>query len=497
MKKVCLALCLAASCSLSALGQQFRASYSPAVSNQPFTGRVIAYLSKENKEPRTEEVWLKRFPCFMVAVNHVKPGESIVLDDKAVAYPVALSNIERGEYYVQIVWDRNLGGRAIGASAGNLYNPAQKISLTKDYKAIFRVVATKTVPAEAEFKETEFAKELKVPSPLLSAFLSRPTTVDAAVILPKEYQAEPDRKFPVVFEIAGYQGVYRRFSGSTTPSPTLAGTPVIKVFLDGKCPLGHSVYANSDNNGPWSDALLTELIPALEKRFRCNGARFLWGHSSGGWTALWLQTHYPKDFTACWASSPDPVDFRSFFKVDLYQNQNLFYAPDSSLRSMATVAQTFPWLAMKDIYRAEDVMYRGEQMHSFDAVFSKKGRDGWPQALCNSRTGAVDSTVVNQWKAYDISLYLHNNWAALKPDLDGKVRVSVGTFDNFYLNHAVVLLEKRMKELNASFQFVYYPADHFTLGTHEYVDEGYAFLNQKYTEWQAKQPTTGKNKPGS
>jgi len=28
--------------------------------------------------------------------------------------------------------------------------------------------------------------------------------------------------------------------------------------------LGHSVYANSDNNGPWGDALIKEFIPALE-----------------------------------------------------------------------------------------------------------------------------------------------------------------------------------------------------------------------------------------
>ena len=121
----------------------------------------------------------------------------------------------------------------------------------------------------------------------------------------------------------------------------------IIVYLDGNCRLGHSVYANSDNNGPWGDALVKEFIPELEKQYRCDGARLLRGHSSGGWTVLWLQTHYPSVFTACWSSSPDPVDFRDFQKINLYEGENLYYAKDSSLRMVATVAGRFPWVSMK------------------------------------------------------------------------------------------------------------------------------------------------------
>ncbi|RZK93321.1 MAG: hypothetical protein EOO62_32150 [Hymenobacter sp.] len=300
----------------------------------------------------------------------------------------------------------------------------------------------------------------------------------------------------MLFEVSGYGGMARQAASRNQWGMTIADTPVIKVFLDGKCPLGHSVYANnanSANNGPWGDALVSEFIPALEQRFRCNGARLLWGHSSGGWAVLWLQTHYPKVFAACWSSSPDPVDFRAFSNVNLYKDRNLFYAPDSSLRSMATVAGFFPWLAMKDMYQAEHVLYRGEQLHSFKAVVSAQGRDGRPLEICDSRTGAVDSAVFQHWKSYDISQYLAANWDALRADLDGKVRVSVGRFDNFYLNRAVTLLEARLKEKNAAVQFAYYQAGHFTLGMVEYIKEGYAFLNQQYLAWQAKQPSTSKN----
>jgi hypothetical protein len=483
MKKISISILLATLFCLNGFGQKFRASYSPAAFNHSFTGNVVVYMSKENKNPKEGEIGFECFPCYSVFVKNVKPGESIIIDDKAVSYPCPLSDIERNEYYVQIVWDRNLGGRSIAESPGNMYNSTERINITKDTKAIFNIVAAEVIPAVAPFKETEFVKELKVSSSLLNKFHNKPMTVDAAIILPKEYYKEPGRKFPVLFTVAGYGGSYYHYSGETKPGETVDSLPVIRVYLDGNCSLGHSVYANSDNNGPWGDALTTEFIPALEMKYRCNGARLLTGHSSGGWTVLWLQTQYPKVFDGCWSSSPDPVDFRNFQKINLYSDKNMFYDKDSSLRLVATVAGFIPWAYMKDVYRMENVVSRGEQMHSFNAVFSKKGNDGMPQSLCNSNTGEIDSAVFVHWKNYDISLYLRTNWEKIKSDLDGKIRVSVGTGDNFLLNHAVTMLETEMKKLNSTFKFAYYPGDHFTVHTPEYRNDGYQFLKQKYMEW--------------
>ena len=487
MKKICFSTLLSCFFFVNSFSQQFKASYSSSVFDKPFTGNVIAYLSKENKEPKNGSVGFDLFPCFSVFVKDIQPGQAITIDDNAISYPTSLSDIERGEYYVQIVWDRNLGGRSIATSPGNLYNRSIKINITKDTKKIFSIVATQLIPAFSKFKETEFLKELKAPSLLLSKFKGSSMSVDGAVILPKEYYNEPDRKFPVLFYVFGYGGDYHELSGDTTQFPSLIDSiPVITVILDGNCSLGHSVYANSENNGPWGDALATEFIPLLENKYRCNGARLLTGHSSGGWTVLWLQTQYPNVFDGCWSSSPDPVDFKNFQKINLYEDKNMFYDKDSSLRLVATVAGIIPWTTMKNVYQMENVVYRGEQMHSFNAVFSKKGIDGMPQSICNSHTGEIDSSVFSNWKKYDIALYLKNNWNSIKPELDGKVRVSVGKGDNFLLNYAVSHLEAQMKELNSSFQFAYYPGDHFTVFTKEYSKEGYQFLKQKYLEWLAK-----------
>ena len=482
IKKVLISLSLLFLTALSSFSQKLSVSYPDSLLKQPFTGNILVYLSKNNKNPKNGIASLDNSPCARINVKNVKPGAPVIIDDKAIGFPVALSDMERGDYHVQVVWDRNLGGRPISESPGNLYSVPQIIKFTKNYVEVYAIRATRVVP-ETIFKDTRFARELKVPSALLSKFHHRTMTMNAAVLLPEQYYTEPQRKFPVKFEISGYGGDYHRFSGYAKPAPLLDTTACIVVFLDGSCAQGHSVYANSENNGPWGDALIKELIPALEKTYRSNGARLLYGHSSGGWAVLWLQTHYPKSFAGCWSSSPDPVDFRSFLRINLYEHQNMFYGKDGSLNQIGTVDGAFPWFSMKNNYQMEQVIYRGEQMHSFDAAFSEKGADGQPLRICDYRSGEVDTNVFQHWKNYDISLYLRKNWNTVKNDLDGKVMVSVGNYDNNYLNYAVKLLDAEMQKVNSTFVFAYYNADHFLVELPENMKSGKEFLERRYQKW--------------
>jgi hypothetical protein len=441
--------------------------------------------------PKDTEVGLELFPCYSVYAKSIKPGSNVTFNDNATSYPVKLSDLERGEYFVQAVWDRSLGGRSIAASPGNIYSQSINVTFTKDTKKIFTIKCDQVI-TEQVFAETESVKELKVHSSLLTSFYKRPITVNAAVVLPAEYFSEPIRKFPVIFKIFGYGSDYHTFSGmKNSEFQPFDTTAIIRVYLDGNCPLGHSEYANSENNGPWGDAFVEEFIPSLEKQYRCNGARLITGHSSGGWSVLWLQIRYPKIFAGCWSSSPDPVDFRSFLKINLYTDKNMFNNKDGELRPYATIAGRFPWLYVKDIYRTENVISRGEQMHSFEAVFSRKNKEGDPEKLCDPNTGEIDSLTVMHWKDYDISLYLRTNWDGIKQDLDGKIRISVGQDDNWFLNYPVQLLEEEMKKLDSRFVFAYYPGDHLTVFTDEYRILGTQFLEQKYVEWL---DTTNKSK---
>lgn len=465
-------------CCIQTFAQQLSVSFPDSLLKQPFSGNIIVYLSKGTKEPKDMLSLLESAPCFRVNVKNIRPGAAVTIDDKAVYFPVPLSDIERGQYFVQVVWDRNLGGQSIGQSPGNLYSSSRKINFTKDRAQTFTIAADKIVP-EKEFKQTEFVKELRVPSRLLSDFHHQSYYLNAAVRLPKEYFTQPNRRFPVKFSVFGFGGNYHNLSNYNEPMDPIDTIPCIGVYLDGNCPLGHSVYANSENNGPWSDALIKELIPQLEKTYRTNGQRLLFGHSSGGWTVLWLQTQYPEVFTATWSSSPDPVDFNNFQQVNLYAHDNFYYDADSTLRPVGTVAGVLPWISMRNAWQMERVLYRGEQMHSFEAVFSKKGADGNPERILNDETGEIDTTVLKHWQQYDIAAYLVKNWVKVKDKLDGKVRISVGNQDNFLLNYAIKLLEEKMGQLHASFVFAYYPGDHFTVRSPQWIKDGDEFFKSK------------------
>jgi len=461
MKQLSLAWAILLLTLATASAQQFKVSYSPAVFDSTFSGHVILYLSKTAKEPKNE----LDEPCYGRVVTAVHPGDPVIFDQNAVFFPKPLSQLERGTYYVQAVWDRDLGGRSIGTGPGNLYSKTIQVNFGDDNTQLTTLICDQVVP-QPVFVNSTYDRELKVYSKLLSKFNRRVVTVNAAVIIPKEYLTEPARKFPVVFNIAGFGGNYHHYSkenGDTSASSPMDTTACIKVYMDGDCPMGHSTYANSDNNGPWGDAIVKEFIPELEKEYRCNGAILGKGHSSGGWAVLWLQTHYAKVFAGINASAPDFVDFRMCYRGNIYEHRPIKVMP-----------------------RFEDVVYRGEQGHSFDAVYGLRGADGQPRGLHDYTTGRMNMDVLQHWQQYDISLYLRKNWHRLKKDLGDKIRISVGNEDTYGLQKPVHLMEEEMEKIGATIAFAYYPGTHFTVSTPAYRKDQDQWLENKYHEWLAK-----------
>lgn len=467
----------------AARAQQFKVSYAPAAFAGPFTGNVILYLSAKNTQPKDHAGW----PCYRLAARGVRPGQAVVFSDAAISFPTLLSRLPRGEYYVQAVWDRNRGqARVIGQSPGNPYSVARKITLAAPTDT-FSLVCDQVVAAPV-FVESTFCKELKVPSARLSAFLRQPITLNAAVILPADYHRHPSRRYPVVFTIGGFTASYLHYSRSES-TDTLPATPIdtiacIRVYLDGECALGHSVYANSANNGPVGDAFTAEFLPYLDSHYRTNGGRVLRGHSSGGYAVAYLLTHYPRLFAGGNASSPDPVDFHSFVGTNLYTAaRRTPFADSVSMEQKPPVGVVFdrPNIA----HSFEAVIYRGEQDASFDAVFSPIAKNGQPQPLFDPRTGALDRAVFAHWQRYDLTQYVRQHWASLRPDLNGKLRISVGTEDTYLLNQPVQLMEQAMKALGADIAFAYFPGTHFSVFTPDYKKAETQWLKKTYLAWLA------------
>ena len=73
-----------------------------------------------------------------------------------------------------------------------------------------------------------------------------------------------------------------------------------------------SYAVNSENLGPYGDAIMHELLPMIEKKFHGLGqgwARTVFGGSTGGWETLGVQVFYPDEINGAWAGCPDPDRF--------------------------------------------------------------------------------------------------------------------------------------------------------------------------------------------
>lgn len=446
---------------------QFSVTWDPSLLKEPFSGRVVVFLGKGG-EPRFGPDWFRPSPMYTAIVKNAQPGNPVlVTNDNAIGFPGKLGEMKAGEYTVQVVMDRNLGGRAIGSSPGNLYSEPVKLTLAPATSGSVSIVCNKIIE-EPVFKDTKHVREAVIESKLLSTFYGRPTKMHAAVVLPDAWFTDPNKKFPIIYEIPGFGGSHLMLSGRDTVRGTLRNEqPFIFVVLNPDCPTGHCVFADSANNGPWGEALTTEFIPSIEAKFRAigkSGARYVTGHSSGGWSSLWLQVTYPDVFGAVWSTSPDPVDFRDFQKINLYDpKSNMFIDEQGQPRPLARMGEK-PFIFYKPFSDMERPL-RGEQLGSFEGVFSEKGEDGEPKKLWNRETGAIDPAVAESWKKYDISLTLRNNWATLGPKLKGKLHVYMGDIDTFYLDGAVRLLKKDMADLGSDAAIDIVPGDHGSMMT--------------------------------
>jgi hypothetical protein len=173
---------------------------------------------------------------------------------------------------------------------------------------------------------------------------------------------------------------------------------------------------------------------------------------------------YPDFFGGVWSTSPDPVDFRDFQRINIYNSQSNFFADESGKPRPLARMNGKPVLFYKPFSDMEVVMGHGGQLSSFEAVFSPRGADGRPQQLWNRMTGRIDPQVARSWEKYDIRLVLERNWKTLGPKLAGKLHVYTGSEDTFYLEGAVALLKASLAKLGSDAVIEIVPGrDHGTL----------------------------------
>lgn len=488
-----IALCGAVQNIIAADELHFKIKLDNAIAqNQPFSGRLLIFMTKNPKPLETIEADFKDPNAVYISateVSNLEPGKIIDINADQLSFPGKFSDAPKGEYQIMALLDRDHSYAYDGMGAGDVFSDVVKVNRLL---GTTELTLSKIVP-EKKLNVPEGAKVIEYESPMLSAFWGRPIKIEASVTLPPSYDKSKNQKYPTVYVIHGYGG---------SSLKQLNGTPYLrKLMSDGKIPemiyvalnakfsLGHHAFADSANNGPWGTALTQEFIPYLEKQFRMDAkpsGRFLNGHSSGGWSSLWVMITHPDFFGGTWSTSPDPVDFHNFTGPDLTKNpaQNLYLDERGREYNLVRINGK-EVMSVKQYVQQERVLgHFGGQFASFEAVFSPKGFDGQPMPLFDRESGRIDPFVQKAWGKYDVSRYLRTNWKTLAPKLKGKLHIIVGTADTFHLDEAVRLLDAELKKLGSDAKIEYVEGrDHFNLykdGLNERIaSEIYAVARQK------------------
>ena len=490
-----------------AFAQSFEVLLPRSLADEPLDGRLLLLLSTDDSaEPRFQ---ISDGPntqlVFGIDVNNWVPGTRRRFDVHSFGYPFeSLRDVPAGEYRVQILlhkyetfvradghtvklpMDRG-EGQQWNRAPGNLLSEIATIDYHPLQPAPYRLELARAIPPIEPPADTEYIKHIRIKSELLSAFWGRDMYLGAHVLLPQGWAEHPEVKYP----LAIFHGHFPSdFGGWRTTPPDLSEPcqysarfgldcynhivqqeaydfyktwtgpdfpRVIAIEIQHPTPFYDDSYAvNSANQGPYGDAITYELIPEIERRFRGIGegwARFTYGGSTGGWEALAVQVKYPEEYNGCYAACPDPIDFRAFCLVDLYEDENAYFIDSRFKRterpahrdSLGFVSST----VREQNHRELALGTRGrsgQQWDIWEATYSPVDTDGYPRRIWDKYTGQIDKEVAAYWREnYDLSYIMRRDWDTLGPKLRGKVHIYCGDMDNYYLNNAVYLTEEFLR----------------------------------------------------
>jgi len=499
-------LLLAASAAYA--GVRFDISFPRERSAAALDGRLLLMLSTNPAaEPRFQ---ITDSPAtqlvFGVDVDGMKPGMPVGVDASAFGYPLrSLNAVKPGEYTVQALLHRyetfrrsdghtvkmpmDRGeGQQWSRAPGNLYSKPVKMRIDPAQNERIPILLDQEVAPVAELKDTKYIKHIRIQSEMLTRFWGRPMYLGAHVLLPEGFDQHPNAHYPIAifhghfpadfggfrteppdpnlepdynarFQMKGYNRTvqqeaydfYKKWTGPGFPRFLIVEVQHANPYYD------DSYAVNSANLGPYGDAIMRELVPEIERRFRGIGqgwARFTYGGSTGGWEAMAVQMFYPDDFNGAFVACPDPVDFRAFMTVNLYEDRNAYFIEGPHLRIPRPshrnyLGQVSTTMESSNLFELALGTHSrsGGQFDIWEAVYSPVGADGYPARIFDKATGAIDPKVAEYWREhYDLTAILQRDWATLGPKLQGKLHIYCGDMDTYYLNNAVYRLEEFLKQ---------------------------------------------------
>ncbi|MCI0337999.1 MAG: hypothetical protein L0226_10500 [Acidobacteria bacterium] len=492
---------------------RFSISFPAERSKTPLDGRLLLMISTDgSKEPRLQiDNSPKTQQIFGIDVDNLKPGQNAFVDGNVFGYPMkGLGQIPPGTYWVQALlhkyetfkradghtvklpMDRG-EGQHWNLAPGNFFSKPKQVSIDPNKAETISISLDQEIPPITPPKDTRYIKHIKIQSKKLTEFWGRPMYLGACVLLPHGFDEHPQARYPLMvfhghfpntfggfretppdpnlepdysdrFKIKGYNRIqqeyaykfYEEWIGPNFPRFVVIEIQHANPFYD------DSYAVNSANLGPYGDAINYELIPYIEEKFRCIGqgwSRFTYGGSTGGWEALATQMFYPDMYNGCFAACPDPIDFRAYTVVNLYEDKNAYYLESQWKRTprpghrnyLGHVSATLEEMNHHELVLGTKSR-SGDQWDIWEAVYSPVGPDGYPKRIWNKSTGEIDRSVAEYWREnYDLGHILGRDWKTLGPKLEGKIHIYCGDMDNYYLNNAVYLVEEFLKSTTNPF----------------------------------------------
>lgn len=490
--------------STQASGPEFSVRFDAELTEQAQDGRLLLLLAThEEEEPRflvnnSADTQL----VFGLNVENWQGGDAAVIDDGAIGFPLAsLAEVPAGTYYVQALLNRYKDfslsngkvvslppdrgeGQQWNRKPGNFYSTPVKVEIGESQTERFVLVLDQVIPDIVPPDDSKYIKHIRMRSDLLSEFWGEDVYLGAHVLLPHGFDEHPDARYPLMifhghfpsdfggfrpeppeadlepeyserFDVDGYNIIQQQEAHSLYQTWISEDFPrFIVIEIQHPTPYYDDSYAvNSASQGPYGDALTYELIPYIEEQFRGLGegwARFTYGGSTGGWEAMAVQVFYPDEYNGAFIACPDPIDFRAYMAVNIYEDDNAYWY-DSQFQKLPRPGHRdylgHVHASQYDYNRIEAVLgdkgRSGQQFDIWEATYSPMGEDGYPQRLWDKETGKIDRDVAEYWKEnFDLRYILQRDWATLGPKLEGKLHIYTGDMDNYYLNNAVYLTEK-------------------------------------------------------
>jgi hypothetical protein len=489
-------------------GIGFTVTLDPALAEGAQDGRLLLMLSThQEKEPRfLVGVSADTQLIFGRNVEGWAAGSERTIDGAAIGFPLDnLSRVPPGTYYAQALLNRYQDfhlangkvvslppdrgeGQQWNRKPGNLYSTPVEITIGEASAGRYHLVLDQVIPEIEPPRDTEFVKHVRMRSELLSEFWGTDIYLGAHVLLPAGFDDHPEARYPLMifhghfpadfggfrteppdpdlepeyserFGVEGYNIIQQQEAHDFYRTWVSADFPrYLVIEIQHPTPYYDDSYAvNSASQGPYGDALTYELIPYIEQRFRGIGegwARFVYGGSTGGWEAMAVQVFYPEEYNGAFIACPDPIDFRAYMTINIYEDENAYWYGSEFRRIPRPAHRDYLGHVHASQYeynRFEAVLgdrsRSGQQFDIWEATYSPMGEDGYPVRLWDKETGEIDHAVAGYWREnYDLRYILERDWATLGPKLEGKLHIYTGDMDNYYLNNAVYLTEAFLEQ---------------------------------------------------